>query len=48
MPVRLSKTKSGKYRVSTPSGTKAKGTSKKKALAQKRIIEEADRKKHRR
>ncbi|MFY9588676.1 MAG: hypothetical protein WAT66_14625 [Actinomycetota bacterium] len=38
MPVKVRKTKGGKYRVSTPSGTKAKGTTKKKAAAQKRLI----------
>jgi hypothetical protein len=37
MPVKVSKT-DGKYRVSTPSGVKAKGTTKKKAEAQKRLL----------
>ena len=40
MPVRLTRLSSGKVRVSTPSGTKSKATSIKKALAQKRIIEQ--------
>jgi hypothetical protein len=40
MPVKVKKT--GKcYKVTTPHGTKAKCTSKKKAEAQKRIIGEA-------
>lgn len=47
MPVTIRKTKSGRHRVSTPGGVKAKGTTKAKAKAQKRIIEEADRKKKR-
>lgn len=38
MPVKIKKTKGGKYRVSTPSGTKAKATTKKKAEAQKRLL----------
>ena len=38
MPVRISKTPSGKYRVSTPSGTKAKATTKAKAERQKRLL----------
>jgi len=37
MPVRIKKT-GGKYRVSTPSGVKSKGTTKKKAEAQKRLL----------
>ena len=37
MPVRITKT-DGKYRVSTPSGVKAKGTTKKKAEKQKRLL----------
>lgn len=45
MPAKISKTKSGKYRVSTPSGVKSKSTTKKKAEAQKRIIEQADKRK---
>ena len=38
MPVKVTKTSSGKYRVSTPSGTKAKGTTKAKAESQKRLL----------
>ena len=38
MPVKIKKTKSGKYTVSTPGGTKSKGTTKKKAEAQKRLL----------
>jgi len=37
VPVRITKT-DGKYRVSTPSGVKAKGTTKKKAEKQKRLL----------
>jgi hypothetical protein len=37
MPVKVTKVGS-KYRVSTPSGTKAKGTTKAKAEAQKRLL----------
>jgi len=36
--VRIKKIKGGKYRVSTPHGTKAKGTTKAKAEAQKRLL----------
>lgn len=42
MPAKVSKTKGGKYRVSTPSGVHAKGTSKKKAEAQKRLLNAVD------
>jgi len=45
MPVTITKLKSGKFRVRTPGGVKAKMTTKRKAEAQKRIIDEADRKK---
>ena len=38
MPVKITKLKSGKYRVSTPSGTHAKGTTKAKAKAQERLL----------
>ena len=38
MPVRITKTSSGKYRVSTPSGVHAKGTTKGKAEAQARLL----------
>ncbi|PNX51508.1 MAG: hypothetical protein BV458_11440 [Thermoplasmata archaeon M9B2D] len=37
MPVKVKKVKGG-YRVSTPHGTKAKKTTKKKAEAQKRLL----------
>ncbi len=37
MPVKISKTKKG-YSVSTPGGVKAKGTTKIKAEAQKRLL----------
>ena len=38
MPVKITKTKSGKHRVSTPGGVKAKGTTKAKAEAQRRLL----------
>lgn len=38
MPVKVRKLKSGKYKVSTPGGTKSKGTSKGKAESQKRLL----------
>ena len=37
MPVKITKT-DGKYRVSTPHGVHAKGTTKTKAEAQKRLL----------
>ena len=37
MPVKITKTKGG-YKVSTPGGTKAKRTTKKKAEAQRRLL----------
>ena len=37
MPVKVRK-KKGKYRVSTPGGVKAKGTTKAKAKAQERLL----------
>lgn len=43
MPVKITKGKKGCVKVSTPNGTKAKCTTMKKAQAQKRIIEAADR-----
>ena len=43
MPVKLTRLPSGKIKVTTPGGVKSKATSIKKALAQKRIIEAADR-----
>ncbi len=39
MPVRIKKLKSGKVRVSTPGGVKAKKTTLKKAKAQKRLLQ---------
>jgi hypothetical protein len=44
MPVTIKKKKGGCVQVSTPNGVKAKCTTKKKAEAQKRIIEAADKK----
>lgn len=38
MPVRVTKTKGGKYKVSTPHGVKAKGTTKEKAESQERLL----------
>lgn len=38
MPVKLTKLSSGKIKVTTPHGTKAKGTTKAKAEAQKRLL----------
>jgi len=38
MPVKIVKTGKGTYRVSTPGGTKAKGTTKEKAEAQARLL----------
>ena len=37
-PVRIQKLKSGKYKVSTPHGVHAKHTTKKKALAQEKLL----------
>jgi hypothetical protein len=42
MPVSIRKTPSGRYRVSTPHGTKAKHTTKKKAKAQARLLRAVD------
>jgi hypothetical protein len=42
MPVSLSKTASGKVRVSTPNGVKAKGTTMAKAKKQKRLLNAID------
>lgn len=41
MPVKIWKT-DGKYSVSTPNGVKAKGTTKEKAEAQKRLLNAID------
>lgn len=38
MPVKITKTKKGCTRVSTPNGTKAKCTTKEKAERQKRLL----------
>jgi len=38
MPVSITKTKKGRYRVSTPGGVKAKSTTKAKAKAQARLL----------
>ncbi len=38
MPVKLTKTKGGKVRVSTPNGVKAKATTAAKAKAQQRLL----------
>ena len=38
MPVSITKTGKGTYRVSTPNGVKAKSTSMAKAMAQKRLL----------
>ena len=42
MPVKISKT-DGKYRVSTPGGTKAKATTRAKAEAQGRLLRGVER-----
>jgi hypothetical protein len=42
MPVTVAKTASGNYRVSTPHGVKAKGTSLKNAKKQKRLLNAID------
>jgi hypothetical protein len=42
MPVTVKRLKSGKYRVSTPGGVKAKSTSMKKAKSQERILNMAE------
>ena len=39
MPAKVTKTSGGKYKVSTPSETHAKGTTKKKAESQKRLLD---------
>lgn len=38
MPVKITKMSKNKYKVSTPNGVKAKGTTKKNALAQERLL----------
>jgi hypothetical protein len=42
MPVKITKLKNGKYKVSTPNGTHAKGTTKSKAKAQERLLNAID------
>jgi hypothetical protein len=42
MPTTITKTKGGKYRVSTPGGTKATSTTKEKAEKQKRLLDAVD------
>lgn len=41
MPAKITRVKGG-YKVSTPNGTHAKKTSKKKAMAQKRLLNAVD------
>lgn len=43
MPEKITKLKSGKFRVTTPSGVKSKATTKKKAAAQVRLLRAIDR-----
>jgi hypothetical protein len=42
MPYKTTKTKSGKYRVTGPSGVHSKGTTKAKAAAQIRIMQASE------
>ena len=42
MPTKVTKTESGKYRVETPGGVKAKGTTKAKAEAQRNLLSAID------
>ena len=42
MPVKISKIGEGRYKVSTPSGVKAKSTTKSNAEAQKRLLNAID------
>lgn len=42
MPVKITKLKSGKVRVSTPGGVKAKATTKAKAEKQKKLLNAID------
>jgi len=42
MPVHLTKLKNGKYKVTTPNGTRSKATTKKKAEAQERLLNAVD------
>jgi len=43
MPVKVTQVRKGIYKVSTPGGTKAKGTTKAKAESQRRLLEGVDR-----
>jgi hypothetical protein len=42
VPAQVSKNKDGTYKVSTPNRTHAKHTTKKKAMAQKRLLNAVD------
>jgi len=42
MPTKVKKVSSGKYQVATPSGVKAKGTTKAKAKKQQRLLNAID------
>jgi hypothetical protein len=42
MPVKLRRLKGGRVRVSTPGGVKSKGTSVRKAAAQRRLLNAID------
>lgn len=42
MPAKIKKKKGGKYQVSTPNSVHAKGTTKKKAEAQQRLLNAID------
>jgi len=42
MPVKITKTKGGKVKVSTPNGVKAKATTPAKAKKQKRLLDAID------
>lgn len=42
MPAKITSTGGGKYKVSTPNGVHAKGTTKAKAEAQKRLLNAVD------
>lgn len=47
MPVKITKLKSGLYRVSTDNGVRAKGTTEAKAHKQKRILDQFEERKRR-
>jgi hypothetical protein len=42
MPVKVTKNKDGSYKVSTPNGVHAKGTTQEKALAQRNLLNAVD------